>query len=610
MIQVCKFLFHFCLTIGRTWVMKSSLFSLNNPLAVKAIYQILEKYVGSPCGANMIEQINSSSSSRSRVSASAINGEEYNEVKDGDNEQKIKVNLDKDENDENGKEADKFKTIFRAIMSDSTPNGFRLKRAVSHAIEKDTASQRCYHLIIWYNFLVICTNAQSSVNNSENKRYGRGWFKSMTAKANISLLKELNVSIVNLIFVDVLIGQKFKEERCCPLEDEIIHLLDPNHLPQTSKSRQSKNEDAFCKICNILQVVKYDIGRVVFENATIIERILNKQKNPFDSTHDLFQHLNIYSLNNHHSEMQVDVAAQQQQIKQFVAVFATYVAKFVDYIKTERAKQQLLHLMQTSDYFTQDFVLAAAFSNEYLRHSKQFVQFFTPILVKMCKHNVNELKQWYFHFCSKHGTQQTISMIRRYGFDTNGRIFCEYLQEYPKIIETKWQFDEWIEIIVDPLIDDSTKSFLCQHPPTSFEKILKLKDKKLRDSYLKLLRLALVGDEPPQGRNGKIIISPRRDRNVNVNGAQKPLMSFGKVSVCNEMIENLLKGSIDKQFYDSSDITFRNHYFQDPTILSFLSSQNSIGCKIMEFVCVLCFFYLTNTTSKQNVVIMCGIFIL
>ena len=74
-------------------------------------------------------------------------------------------------------------------------------------------------------FPVICTNAQNSVNNSEKRAYGRGWFKSMTTKENISLLKKLNVSIVNLIFVDVLIGQKFQEERCCPLEDEIIHLL-------------------------------------------------------------------------------------------------------------------------------------------------------------------------------------------------------------------------------------------------------------------------------------------------------------------------------------------------------------------------------------------------
>ena len=35
-----------------------------------------------------------------------------------------------------------------------------------------------------------------------------------------------------------------------------------------------------------------------------------------------------------------------------------------------------------------------------------------------------------------------------------------------------------------------------------------------------------------------------------MNEAQKSFISFGKVSVCNEMIKNLLKESIDRQFYE------------------------------------------------------------
>ena len=59
---------------------------------------------------------------------------------------------------------------------------------------------------------------------------------------------------------------------------------------------------------------------------------------------------------------------------------------------------------------------------------------------------------------------------------------------------------------------------------------------------------------------------------------------------------------IDRQFYESTAITFRNHYFQDRAIISFLSSQNSIGCKTMEFVCCcsFCLFFFLSYKHKAQ----------
>ena len=185
---------------------------------------------------------------------------------------------------------------------------------------------------------------------------------------------------------------------------------------------------------------------------------------------------------------------------------------------------------------------------------------------------------WYLKYWSKYGIKAVVDAIRKCELKPN--VFCELLKTNPKQLQDNsksCKFDEWLEVIVDELIDDSTKMYLAQHPPMTFKVIMAQKDAK-REQYLNLLKSVLVGSD----------VSPKEELTYEL--AQRPLMNpkYNKVAVANKLIEMIFDCDIPENLWNATKMTFKDSYFYDKEIVSFFSEKTNIGRATTEFLFDIC----------------------
>ena len=486
-----------------------------------------------------------------------------------------------------------------------------------------------YQLIVWNNFFhgIFSFGDPGRWSNTSS---GIGFVSNINRKHNHPIIggdnvsssqfdKELDVSAISLLHVDYLIKSRLKiDQRNYPLENKVIELLQQHskyvyqkyslRLAQMNQRHphgqeselftmqqelNSKDEDLFDKLCNVLSVFGKNCGDVIIAHSDIIDQFIRKQKIPFDAVFDLFERLKIYDIyvarrQNKNKKKQSSVSDARNEIKEqedemtkknvghagdiagITSFFLEYFAQYVESIQDEESKTKLHKLLTKYKLFIDGSSKKAAVENFYSKVAANRQILYGPAFVPCIKHifeeySDDEMNEWYLHYWDMHGIKGVVDIIYkcRFKFD----IFCSLLKQYPQRLQndTICKFEEWLELIVQPSknIPNATKLIIAKNGPLKFDDIMNIKSEKERNDCLERLKLVLVKDDATGAR---LLEFGRK--------LEMPLAKYKNNSISNAMLRYLLEDTIPN--LNSQGV------YQDKRIISFF--VGNVGQEMIRFI--------------------------
>ena len=355
----------------------------------------------------------------------------------------------------------------------------------------------------------------------------------------------------------------------------------------------SKDEDLFDKLCNVLSVFGKNCNDIISTHSDIIDEFFRKQKIPFNAVFDLFERLKIYDIyvaienentdktknnsnNNKQHHARKGGAEQKEQKEQkrqdnkhvMASFFLQYFAQYVENVQAEESKVRLYRLLTKYKLFINESSKAP--TNFYAKISKNQHVLYSPKFVPCIKrifekYSDEEMNKWYLHYWNLHGIKNVIDIIYQCGFKFDA--FCNVLKEYPNRLQDDriCKFEEWLQLIVIPSCDipTGTKLIIAQNPPLKFDDIMNIKSEKERNDCFERLKLALVEDDTSRAR---LLGFGRK--------LEMPLVKYNQSNICNCILHHLLQDSIPNFKLHGVD--------QDKKIISFFAGKT--GQQMIRFI--------------------------